>query len=199
MSQVRKDFLILLGWIGAGATITVVFGLILVPAIWTLSVSPQPGCDLCGSPPFAFGNPVGPTLCPATDAATVGCLSVGDYVYTVTIESSSIEFGQVYFRVLNSSGVNYSASTDGGFNVLDESGQTVAAFNLTSGGTLSMVGPSQWTFFTAGTGVSSSTPFTSLYSVVVDMGKADPGGKGCSLIAVLTGPEAGSTSELTLP
>lgn len=198
MSRISRELLILLAWVGAGATIVVVVGLIVVPAIWTMASAPQP-TPVGVQPPLAIGSPAGPTVCTAAGAPTAGCLSAGDYVYQVAIETSNVEFSQVYLRILTSAGANYSATSDGGFSILNGTRQIVAAYNQSGLGALSMANPSQWVYFTPGTGVSSGSPFSTLDSIVVDMGTVNPAGRGYGLVAYVTGSEPGATAQLTLP
>jgi hypothetical protein len=194
----HRDVLLLLAWAGAAAAITVVFGLVVVPAIWSLATpAAPPGAH--GAPPFALVDPIGPTRCSADAVPTVGCLAAGDYVYRLTPEFSSTLFGGVYCLVERSNGTNYSVPNDGGFDILNGSGAAVAAFNLSTAGPLAMSSPSEWVYFTSSTGVTAETSLTSIYTIVVDLGSVNPEGAGYSVVAVLTGPHAGNITAVGLP
>jgi hypothetical protein len=143
---------------------------------------------------LVVGNPV-LTRCPqGNDPSVVDC-HVGDYVYTLTIESSEQQLDDYAFVILTSAGTNFSA-TGGvpGFAVLSSNG-SVAAYWTASSGVLSMTS-ADWTY---APGVAPSTPLTNLYSIAADVGTASPQGKGYFFVADGVGQYSGDTSRLSLP
>jgi hypothetical protein len=174
-----------------------VIALVLV-FVWLIPLlthsSPANGCDTldCG-PYFAVGNVHGAS-CPSEGSfASTGC-ALGQRAYNITIEGSTIKFGQILFHVETPNGTTYDAlGGDTGFSVLNASGTIVAQF-LAPGGSLAMT--SGWTY-TKGT--SGSTFLGNTYSILVDLGTTYTVGEGLSFIAIGTGAFGGSTSGLTLP
>jgi hypothetical protein len=102
------------------------------------------------------------------------------------------------FEVKTPSGTVYSVATDGGFNILDIQGHTVAAYNLSSAGPLSIPDALSWAYF-AGTGVSGSTPLTNLYTIVTDVANVDPASQGDVFVVHGTGSYDSQTAPITLP
>lgn len=100
--------------------------------------------------------------------ADSGC-SAGDYTYNLTVETSDVTFGSVVFWVENPNGSVFVA-TGGtpGFSVLNSTGVIVAQY-ASVGGVMSM--GSGWTYTD---GTHSSTPLTSLHTILIDMGTANP-------------------------
>jgi hypothetical protein len=199
MAGLRRELMVLSAWIAAGAVIVVVVGLVVVPFVWSFTTPAPPGCAACGAPPFSIRATGGPSSC-ATHIDAPGCLSAGDYVYTLGIATSdSVPFGGFYLRVVTASGLNYTAPTNGGFFVLNATGQLVAAFNLTRGGSLSMTGPAEWTYLTASTGVSAASALTPFDTIAVNVGTNDTAGQGCQAIALVPAASGGSTAVVDLP
>jgi hypothetical protein len=179
-----------------------VIGVILVVAVLVLGlgflgafllprVSVPP--SVCGAlecgPAFVMGNPI-ESRCAGNDTFPVnGCLG-GDYSYMLTVEQSSFPFGDISFRVVNSSGSVIIATGALGFSVTNLT-STVVAQSAVDAGVMAMI--SGWTY---ASGTSSSTPLTNIYGVVVDMGSVDPTGRGYGFVAVVMSPAMG---ENTLP
>ena len=141
---------------------------------------------------FAVGNPVLST-CPAGHTfASNGCLT-GDYTYTLTIESSAVFFGNVTFEVTDSEGF---ANIPGaqGFALLNITG-AVAAEASPVGPALFMTG---WSF-PATSHETNSTPLTTLYTIVIDVGASNPAGLGYAFVADGVGAYFGTTNPLSLP
>jgi hypothetical protein len=180
--------------VGAIATVgTLLLVLVLVGVVPLL---PQEQVGICaGCPPgptFVAGNPsVG--ICPSGGTfATRGCLA-GDFVYNLTIETSTITFGEVLFHIETANNTVYAATGSySGFSILTSTG-LVAAHYQTVGGSMNMT--TRWTYVA---GTNATTPLTSLYTLVLDMGAKNPRGLGLSFVAMVTGaiPE---TAILPLP
>ncbi|MGD0587446.1 MAG: type IV pilin N-terminal domain-containing protein [Thermoplasmata archaeon] len=154
---------------------------------------------------FTASHP-GSGLCAAGSGQTLGAAAItggckaGDFIYTLTIESSRIAFGNVLFEVRTLAG---SAFTGGGasasFALLDPATHVVA---------ISMTGPTiamsaKWPGYgltsTAPT-YTDSTPLTNLYLIVIDAGSATPiSGEGLAFVAIGIGSFSGATSPLALP
>ncbi len=118
-------------------------------------------------------------------------------MYSLAIESSTITFGAVLFEVRATSGTAVSTVAPGGFAVLltyDIGNPPLARFPVASGAQLVM-GPGEWTY----TGdTSNSTPLTSSYYVILDMGTENPEGNHYSFVASVAG-ESGTTTVTGLP
>jgi flagellin-like protein len=157
---------------------------------------------------FNAGNPILST-CAATSANTIppvaatkgGCLA-GDYIYTLTVESSTISFGSALFEVKTAAGAIYTGTAGSGFAFLNIA-QQVVAIQVTGVGGMAM--GSSWAANAYGPGTecmntacSTSTSLTGIYTIVVDMGTAPPAGTGLSFVAIGTGGYSGTTS-LALP
>ena len=172
------------GTIALGAMLAFV---LIVPV---LPVPGGLGCQAidCGGPRFSVGNPV-LGICPvgATFAAA-GCLA-GDYAYHLTIEQSSLSFGQVLFHVATFSGSIYVATGGSpGFAIVTALGAAVATWTPAYG---AMSMSSGWTY---APGTEASTPLTSIFSALVDVGTLNPQGQGYTFVALGTNGYSGSSS-----
>jgi archaeal type IV pilus assembly protein PilA len=169
--------------------ITVVLAAVLYVLISGLTHGP--GSTPIGSA-FSAGTATPSKCATGTSYATNGCGS-GDYIYTVAIASSTVTFGSVLFEVQTSSGsvLTLTAGT-GGFTV--ESTTNAIAAQSPNGATLAMT-----TAFTPVSPLTSSSSLTSLYTIVIDMGTANPAGQGYSFVVLGTGSFSGSTSPVSLP
>jgi len=145
---------------------------------------------------FAVGNPV-LGQCSAGDSFAVNGCNAGDYTYTLTIEISSVEFGNVLFTVRTASGSNYTVLPgSGGFSIVAITGEVAAQTNSTQmGNTLWM--STNW--LTYGPGYVPSYPLTSIDTILIDMGKANPTGLGLTFVVFGSGNYSGSTPPLALP
>jgi len=150
----------------------------------------------CG-PAFFVGDPVGPELCNLSNPPPIGCFSPNDYIYTLSVETSTTEFGQVLFNVTDLNGTTINVYPTGGFTIVNASGQEVAVFTVEAGGQLRVSEESSWTYFTASTGVSAHSFLDDEDTIVIDMGSANPGGRGYWFVPTLTVP--GGVASLALP
>src|SRR5580658_1465041 len=143
---------------------------------------------------FAVGNPT-LLLCGAMNIPFQNGCRAGDHLYDLTVESSPLEMGNVAFRVQTSAGtVDIVTGGDPGFGILNSTGAMAASWTSLNG---SMAMPtSAWTY---SIGVAATTPLTNLYTIVVDLGSADPMGQGLTFSAVGVGSYSGTTSALALP
>jgi len=149
---------------------------------------------------FSAGNAVSSVCASGATYATNGC-KAGDYVYTLTVETATASFSSVLFEVKTGTGAVLVAASVGGFTVTTVSG-AIAAQMTTASTTLAMTS----TFGTYGASpicngaaCGPSTTFSSIYSIVIDMGTGNPTGQGYSFVAVGTGSYSGTTSPLALP
>jgi flagellin-like protein len=169
--------------------ITVVLAAVLYVLISGLTHGP--GNTPIGSA-FAAGNPTAST-CPVGDTYAInGCLA-GHFVYTLTIESSTIAFGSIEMQVKTSGGTILTVGAVGGFSILNTAGTVVAQSG--SSVILSMTA----TFTYPGALVTASTPLTNLYTVEIDMGATNPAGQGYTFNGLGTGSYSGTTAALALP
>jgi hypothetical protein len=175
----------------------------LAAVVVSVALVPSPETTACPvlecGPWFSVGNPVGPDLCSGSSVLPVGCISPNDYIYTLSIEASSVEFGQELFNVTNLNGSTISVHPTGGFTIVNASGRAVAAFDLETGGPLKVPTESDWTYFTAATGISAHSPLGTEYSIVIDMGSQDPAGQGDSFVATATVSGVVVIASLALP
>ncbi len=175
----------------------------LAGVVVSMTLVPAPETTACPSlecgPWFIVGNPVGPDLCSRSSVPSIGCVSSNDYIYTISIEASSVEFGQVLFDVTNLSGSTISVHPTGGFTIVNATGQRVALFDLETGGPLKVPTESGWTYFTSATGTSAHSLLGSEYSIVIDVGSQDPAGQGDSFVATATVSGVVVIASLALP
>ncbi len=124
-----------------------------------------------------------------TGAPTGACASA-HYCYTLTVESSTVTFSSVQFEVKNSAGSVFANTVAGKFSILAVNGTVVASQTIPVGG-VAMTGA-----FSSFTYVSASTPLTSTYTIVVDLGvtAVSPAGAGLQFVTIGIGSYSGSTS-----
>jgi flagellin-like protein len=182
--------------------ITVVLAAVLYVLISGLTHGP-------GSTPIGSALAVGRVTagtCAASSAQTLGAAAItggckaGDFVYTLTIESSTVAFGSVLFEVKMSSGGAFSGGgASSSFAVLDTAGH-VAAITVT-GATIAMT--STWSGYgltTTTPTYKATTPLTNLYTIVIDGGSSTSlTGQGLTLVTLGTGSFSGATSPSSLP
>jgi hypothetical protein len=143
---------------------------------------------------IAVANPVVST-CPAGSTfAANGCLA-GDYTYTLTVEQSTVELGNVLFEVRTASGGLYAPNGPGGFSVMNIADSVEAQYPVPTDYSMVMTAP----FSEFGSGVTNTTPITSIDSIVLDMGPTDPLGTGLTFTVLGTNGYSGSTSPIALP
>jgi hypothetical protein len=144
-------------------------------------VSRTPSTPTGLQPPFAVGNAVEGVCAAGGSFPTTGCFA-GDFEYALTIEESNLRFGTVSFRVETDSGAIYQ-STGGqpGFSILNATG-VVAAYSIA--GASGMLTSAGWTYVGAPT---ATTSLGTLYSIVVDMGTANPAGMSLTFWVYGTG------------
>jgi archaeal type IV pilus assembly protein PilA len=179
--------------------ITVVLAAVLYVLISGLTHGP--GSTPIGSA-FTAGNPVASSCTSAQVTANI-CKATTHYIYTLTVETSTISFTSALFEVKSSTGAIVTATGGGGFAIVNISGTAVAY--LTTGSLTSLAMGSVFSNFAAGAtacngaACTSSSPLTSIYTIVIDMGTASPSGLGYSFVAIGTGSYSGTTSPLALP
>jgi len=189
------------------ATILLVAITVVLAAVLYVLISGLTGGGV-GSKPIGTAFNAGNALLtsPTTAAAftATGCLggasTVGHWCYVLTVESSTVNFGQVLFEVKTASGTIATATAAGGFSVLNIAGTVVAQYAVGAGGGLAM--SSGFTF--PGGVVSTTSPLNSLYTLVVDLGLVtgagtSPAGTGLTFVALGTGGFSGTTSPVSLP
>ena len=166
--------------------------------IIALALASQTSSGACSTncvppgPSFAGGSPILGTCASGWTFATRGCLA-GDFVYNITVETSSITFGEVLFHIETLNDTIYVASGSySGFSILNAAG-SVAAHYQALGGVMNMT--SGWTYVA---GTDSATSLTTLYTVLLDVGMTNAHGQGLSLVAVVSGPIP-ETGVLPLP
>ena len=193
------------------ATILLVAITVVLAAVLYVLISGLTGGGV-GSKPiggaFTAGNPILSTCAAgsvqtAVAASTGGC-HVGDYIYTLTVESSTITFGSALFEVKTSAGGIYTPAAGGAtdsFSLLNINQQVVAV--TVTGGAMAM--STTWATYQAaanlycnGAACSTSTSLTGIYTIVVDVGTSAPSGTGLMFVALGTGGYSGTTS-LALP
>jgi archaeal type IV pilus assembly protein PilA len=163
-----------------------------------------PGNTPIGSA-FTVGKATGAT-CAAGSSQTLGAAAItggckaGDFVYTLTVQSSTVSLGSILFEVKTGSGVVFTAGgASSSFAVVDVSNH-VAAITVT-GATMAMT--STWAGYgltTTAPTYSATTPITNLHTIVIDMGSSTATtGQGLKLVALGTGSYSGSTSPVDLP
>lgn len=144
---------------------------------------------------FTAGNPVARTCPSGGTVATTGCIA-GDYTYTLTVESSAVNFSSVLFKVDTSTGAVFTNTGEASFALMNISGGIAAYSTFSAGAGLFM--PTTWANY-QGT-ATAATPLTNLYTIVIDIGQsASTAGQGLTFVVVGTGAYSGTTSPVTLP
>jgi FlaG/FlaF family flagellin (archaellin) len=160
------------------------------------------------SKPIGSAFAVGPVPTPPVSHCTTaggGCLGANDYTYSLMVASSSVNFGNVLFEVKTNTGSPYSATTYGGFTILNATGGVAASYAVTAG-SVPMAMPSGG-FSTWGSsgacgipgalcGVNS--PLTNLYTLIIDMGTKNPSGLGLTFTVLGVAGYTGTMGPLTL-
>jgi hypothetical protein len=191
MAGVSPKSQAIVGAVAAAGTLILVLILVVTIPLLSQQTSHVSTCP-CNGPLFSLGNPLAGTCPSGGTISTRGCFS-GDYVNNLTVESSTMTFGAVRFYVETPNGTALIASGDhSGFAILSLAGSVVAYYE-TSVGVMNMT--SGWIY---ADGVNSSTPLTTIYTVVVDMGTMNPQGQGYTLVAVWTNSYSG-VSPIALP
>jgi flagellin-like protein len=182
------------------ATILLVAIVVILAAVLFVldgALTRGPGATPIGSA-FAAGASSSAISCTAAGVPIVGCLAANDYVYSVGIAQSTVSFGSVLFEVKTPGGPIYRTTSEGGFNILNGGGQTNAAYNLSASGPLAVPSADNWVYF-PGSGVTHTTPLTSVYTIVIDMGSLSPVGQGYEFLVAGSGSFSGTTSPVSLP
>ena len=190
------------------ATILLVAITVVLAAVLYVLISGLTGGGV-GSKPIGSAITVGPnpslgvTKCTAIGTPT-GCAGAADYIYTLTVESSSVTFGNVLFQVKTSTGGIFTTAGAGGFSILNLTGVVAASYTRPVAMVLSMPssGFSIWgaagTCGIVGTACSATSPLTNLYTLVIDMGTAIPTGQGITLTIVGASGYTGTTGAQVL-
>jgi archaeal type IV pilus assembly protein PilA len=178
--------------------ITVVLAAVLYVLISGLTHGP--GSTPIGTA-FAAGNPVpsntgwtgASSACATTSTTLAAAIKTSDYVYTLTVESSTVSMGSVLLQVKTATGTFAAAAV--GFYVTNIGGLVAAC---AAGLTGSMSSAAQFVFPTD-VGATSATPLTTVYTISIDMGAASPTGQGYTFDAAGQGSYSGTTGALALP
>ena len=189
------------------ATILLVaIGVVLAAVLYVLvvGISHGPGSTPIGSA-FLASHPATGTCIGGSEqtlgaAAITGGCNPGDFIYTLTVESSSVHFGDVLLELKTSSGKVYAGgSASASFALLDP-GSHVASISLT-GVPIAMVSTWQGYGLTiAAPTYTVSTPLTDLFTIVIDTGSASATtGQGLTFIVLGTGSFSGTTTPVSLP
>jgi flagellin-like protein len=178
--------------------ITVVLAAVLYVLISGLTHGP--GSTPIGTA-FAAGNPVSSntlgsgaaSACATTSTTLAAALKTGDWVYTMTVESSTVSMGSVLLQVKTATGTFAPAAV--GFYVTNIAGNVAACVTGAAG---SMSSSLQFTYPTD-VAATSATPLTTVYTISIDMGATNPTGQGYTFDAAGQGSYSGTTGALTLP
>lgn len=158
--------------------------------------APAPNSECKGScigSAFSVGNPT-PGVCPESASFTgQGCVA-GDFVYALTVESSTAALGSLDFEVVGSDRAPITVVGAGGFSVVPPSGLPSAFYEVPNGGSME-VAPGAWSY---APGIANSTSVSTLDIILIDMGTMNPSGQGYVFLGYVTGGESGP-SILTLP
>src|SRR5208282_669689 len=126
-----------------------------------------------GSKPIGTAITVGPNPSPSAtkcSAAAGACLGAADYTYILTVESSSVNFGNVLFQVKTAAGAAFVGTATSGFTILSTSNAIAASW--TSAAAALAMPASGWTVYgiagicaPASVACSGSTSLTNLYTI----------------------------------
>ncbi len=187
------------------ATILLVAITVVLAAVLYVLISGLTGGGV-GSKPigsaFSAGAPVLSIGATGLTYLANGCKAT-DYCYTLTVETTGATFGNVLFEVKTASGAIDNGGSAGGFSVMTIAG-VVAAQSTVSITPFALAMSATFQTYSATAGAcngalcSPSTPWSSIYTIVIDTGSGNPAGTGLSFVAVGTSGYSGTTS-LALP
>jgi len=152
---------------------------------------------------FSAGNPVS-GICAATYTYAANGCKAADYIYSLTVETTGATFASVLFEVKTSTGGFAIAAGSGGFTVLNTASAIAAQATAVAGGGALVMTSTFPTYGASpicngGVACGPSSPWASVYSIVIDMGTGNPTGQGFTFVAVGTGGYSGTTTPLLLP
>jgi hypothetical protein len=190
----RRDGTIVAAALAVAAIVaTATYAFVIAPARSSSGPCTALECGL----DWSAGNAVGPTICTASGTPSLGCVSNGDYVYELTIETSTLHFNQVLFAVDTGNRTPIVVVPDGAFAIVDTAGNVVAECWVSAGWVMQMNSTNGWTYFGDDSAVGPNTFLGNDYSIVVDVGLVDPAGAGYEFVTAATnGPSGVSVSEL---
>ncbi|MGP8075205.1 MAG: hypothetical protein ACLP8Y_00465 [Thermoplasmata archaeon] len=122
------------------------------------------------------------------------CVTAGDSVYEIQVETSSITFGEVLFHVQDINATVFENTGVGSFALVTASGAAAAYSDLSAHAGLAM--PTTWAQYAAGYSGGSSLISTT-FSILVDLGQTTPG-TGLYLVAIGVNGCNGSTTPVSL-
>jgi archaeal type IV pilus assembly protein PilA len=155
---------------------------------------------------FAAGNPTaGNTLgsgaassCATTSTTVAAALKTGEWVYTLTVESSTVTFAGLGMEVKAASGSVL--ATAGGVYVVNPAGLVVACATFAAGAGYATT---SGYIYPTDVGATTTTSVTTLFSIVLDTGSSaatNPWtGQGNTYNGFGTGSYSGTTQAVTLP
>jgi hypothetical protein len=166
--------------------IAIALGLTAALVLGFVTLSPSSSCTSnCSGipePEFVVGHPVAGTCPTGGSPETTGC-TAGDFIFNLTVESSSATYGELQFHIETPNGTIYVAPGAGsGFSLLLQNG-TVVAYYECVGGLMEMT--QGWQYLG---GTTSSTLFGVASTVTIDAGSTGPSGPGYEFIAQVNGP-----------
>ena len=142
---------------------------------------------------FAVGLPEELT-CTSSLVTLNACVTAGDSLYEIQVETSTITFGEVLFQLQNSNGTIFGNTGIGSFALVTAAGEAAAYSDLSAHAGLAM--PTTWAHYAAGYSVVSSLTSTVL-TILVDLGQTTPG-TGLYLVAVGVNGCTGTTAPVSL-
>jgi hypothetical protein len=146
---------------------------------------------------LTFGLPVSGN-CSTTEETDEICATVGDQLFTLTIEQSTVTFGDFEIEVRTPGELVFTNVGNGSFAIQNITGSSQAYYAVPAGGGLEMI--AAWTNYSSGH--DASTPLTTLMAVVIDTGILANDwvpGQGDAVVALGMGSYSGATAPVTLP
>jgi hypothetical protein len=122
------------------------------------------------------------------------CVTAGDSLYEIQVETSTITFGEVLFQVQDGYSVIFVNAGIGSFALVTAAGEAAAYSDLSTHAGLAM--PTTWAYYAAGYSGGSSLTSTTL-SILVDLGQTTPA-TGLYLVAVGVNGCTGTTAPVSL-
>jgi flagellin-like protein len=182
--------------------VTVVLAALLYVLI--VGLARGPGSPSIGGA-FSVGHPIAGT-CAAGSSQTIGAAAIsggctpGDYIYTLSVESSSLTFGSVLFEVRTQGGSVYAqAGPNASFAILT-SGSQVASVSVTGAHMGMTASWARYGLTSTSPSFSGSSQLTSAFTLVIDMGSpTSVANDGLTFVALGYGNYQGSTAPVTLP
>jgi ribosomal protein L37E len=160
----------------------------------THAIGPGPIATPIGTA-FAAGDPTSES-CTTAMVSDGACVTEGDFVYSLSVEQSTVAVDNVIFLVDTATGATFHNTATAWFAVVPPTGYACAYAQIASGAGLATSGT--WTGY--GSGCFASSPLLNTMKIVIDLGQTAPTtGSGLNFVVAGENGYDGTTAPLVLP